>query len=330
MGSSLEIGRSELLFGSLASVCEDTEKNFYVLDRMEFRVLKFSPDGRLLLKFGQKGQGPGDFQSPNRIVFTSQGELAVLEDLYYVSFLKADGTFIRRLDLNGRLDLGYIGPDRFYGWIWRPADKQQVMVDAGNSVIATFHEELREQFSVSMPDETGRGVMFNYSHNAYGPHFLFSHQGSWSAVGISSLYSIALLDDDGKIVATIQRQVKPEKISNKEKALFEREIREIAKTRGWPERPVRELLRKVPASKNPVCDVRISPEYVFVFRFPPDITQNDAPLPVDIFTTRGRFLGTAELPDIPIFISERAMYFARSDVGGNIYLVKTDYSLSRD
>ena len=129
LATPLAIGRTDLLFSSIASVCEDDQLNFYVLDRLEHKVFKFSPQGRLLLTFGQKGQGPGDFQSPAGIVLTSKGELAVLEDLSYVSLFKTDGTFIRRLDLNGRLGLGYIGPDRFYGWIWRPDDQQQVMVD---------------------------------------------------------------------------------------------------------------------------------------------------------------------------------------------------------
>ncbi|MCX6575506.1 MAG: 6-bladed beta-propeller, partial [Candidatus Aminicenantes bacterium] len=152
----MAIGRTDLLFSSIASVCEDDQLNFYVLDRLEHKVFKFSPQGRLLLTFGQKGQGPGDFQSPAGIVFTSKGELAVLEDLSYISLFKTDGTFIRRLDLNGRLGLGYIGPDRFYGWIWRPDDQQQVMVDGRNKILKTFHAVARDRFSTTLPDETGR------------------------------------------------------------------------------------------------------------------------------------------------------------------------------
>src|SRR4030043_1387345 len=148
-GSALEVGRKELLFGSSASVCEDDQLNFYVLDRLEQKVFKFSPDGRPLSTFGQKGQGPGDFESPSQIVFTRQGELAVLEDLFYISFLKPDGTFIRRLDLNGRLGLGYIGPDRFYAWDWRPEGRQQLMVDAKNTILRSFHTQARDLLSLT-------------------------------------------------------------------------------------------------------------------------------------------------------------------------------------
>ena len=46
MGPSLEIGRRDLLFASVSSVCEDEKGDFYVLDRMEFKVHRFSAAGR--------------------------------------------------------------------------------------------------------------------------------------------------------------------------------------------------------------------------------------------------------------------------------------------
>jgi hypothetical protein len=323
----LEIGRSELLFGSIASVCEDAEANFFVLDRLENRIFKFSPDGRLLAKFGQKGQGPGDFQSPGHIVFTSQGELAVLEDLFYVSFLRPDGKFIRRLDLNGRLGLGFIGPDRFYGWIWRPEDQQQVMVDAKNNVLRTFHTIAKDQFSVNLPDETGRAVMFNYSNDAYVPQFLYAHGSGLSATGISDKYEIVLLDKGGRQVASIKRDLEAQKFSSGEKARLERELREFAKSKGWPGRVARELGKKIPSYKNMINAVRVSPENVFVFRFPPDITADKPHLPVDIFTLKGEFLGTADLPEVPLLVTGKAMYFVKTDRTDNIYLLRATYSL---
>lgn len=323
----LEIGREEMLFASIASICEDERLNFYVLDRLECAVFKFSAEGRHLGKFGQKGQGPGDFQSPGQIVFTSQDELAVLEDLHYVSFLKTDGTFIRRLDLNGRLGLGYIGPDRYCGWVWRPEDQQQLMVDAGNEILRTFHAIDIDLFSVNLPDETGRRVMFNYSHDAYVPRFLYAHGGGLSTVGISDRYEIELLDEQGQNVATIRRDLKPQKFSSRERSYLERVLREFAESKNWPDRVARDLRKKIPAAKNVVEAVRISPRHVFVVRFPADISAEKAFFPVDIFTPTGGFLGTAEFPDIPLFISDKSAYFVNTDESGNVYLLKSRYSL---
>ena len=323
----MEIGREEMLFASIVSVCEDERLNFYVLDRMECAVFKFSAEGRPLEKYGQKGQGPGDFQSPGQIVFTSQDELAVLEDLNYISFLRTDGTFIRRLDLNGRLGLGYIGPDRYYGWVWRREDQQQLMVDAGNEILRTYHTLDRDLFSVDLPDETGRRVMFNYSHDAYVPRFLYAHGGHLSAVGISDRYDIELLDEQGQNMATIRRDIKPQKISGRERRHLEHVLREFAESKSWPGRVARELRKKIPAAKNLVEAIRISPRHVFVFRFPSDISAEEVPSPVDIFTQTGEFLGTVEFSAIPLFLSDKSAYFVKADESGNVYLLKNGYSL---
>ncbi len=327
LGPPLEIGRAELLFGSIVSVCEDDQGDFYVLDQREQKVHKFSADGRSLRTFGRKGQGPGDLQSPGRIVFTSQGELAVLEDISYVSFHKTDGAFIRRLDLNGRLGPGFVGPDRYYGWEWRPESRQQVLVDARNNILQIYHSIARDRFSALLPDETGRTVMFNYSHEAYVPQFLFAHGPGLSAIGISDRYEIALLDEKGQTVTTIRRDVKPGKISARERDFLERGLLDFVKSKSWPDRVARELAKKIPDSKNTVSAVLLSPTRVLVFRFPPDITAEPPRLPVDVFSRKGAFLGTAELPEVPLFISGSALYFSRADADGNVYLVRQPYWL---
>ncbi len=327
LGQPLEIGRTELLFGSLVSVCEDGQGNFYVLDQREQQVLKFSPDGRRLGAFGRKGQGPGDFQSPGRISFTPAGELAVFEDIALVSFHRTDGAFLRRLDLNGRLGLGYIGPDRFYGWEWEPETQRQVLVDAKNAAVATFHAIPRDRFSAVLPDETGRMVMFNYSHEAYVPRFLYAYGDGLSAVGISDRYEIALLDGSARTVAILRRDIQPPKISAKERDFLERGLADFVKSKNWPGRVARELATKIPTLKAIVREVLVSPARIFVFRFPSDIAAEAALFPVDIFTRAGAYLGTAELPEIPLFISGGAMYFARDDADGNVYLVRRTCSL---
>lgn len=327
LGQPLEIGRTELLFGSIVSVCEDGQGDFYVLDQKEQKVLKFSPVGRRLGAFGRKGQGPGDFQSPGRIAFTPAGELAVFEDIALVSFHRTDGAFLRRLDLNGRLGIGYVGPDRFYGWDWEPEAQLQVLVDAKNAVVGTFHSIPRDRFSAVLPDETGRMVMFNYSHEAYVPRFLYAYGDGLSAVGISDRYEIALLDGKARTAATLRRDIQPPKISARERDYLERGLADFVKSKNWPERVARELAKKIPAAKAIVREVLVSPDRIFVFRFPSDITAERAQWPVDVFMRDGAYLGAAELPDVPLFISRGAMFFAGEDADGNVYLVRRTCSL---
>lgn len=202
-----------------------------------------------------------------------------------------------------------------------------MMVDAENNILKTFHAVERNKFSVILPDESGRAVMFNYSHDVYVPRFLFAHSGDLSAVGISDRYEIALLDKSGQTLFTISRYLKPQKFKDREKEHLEQELREFAKSKGWPDRVSRELVKKIPPFKNQITAIRISPDYVFVFRFAPDITDKNSLSSVDVFSRKGEFLGAAQLKEVPIFISKRAMYFARADESGNVFLVRTEYSL---
>ncbi len=326
LGTPLEIGRAGLLFASIASVCEDGAGNFYVLDRQEQSVFKFSHDGSPLLKFGRKGQGPGDFQSPGQMAFTSAGELAVLEDVGSVSFFSTDGRFLRRLDLNGRLGVGLVGPDRYYSWDRTSGDRQQLLIDSKNNILATFHVTPGDLFSTVLPDETGRLVMFSYVHEACTPQFLFAHGSGLSAVGISDRYEIAILDEQGRKAITLKRDVKPMKLGAREREFLEREFGDFVKSKNWPEQVVRELRNKIPAFKSVLASARISPNNIFIFRVPPDIALAPPRYPVDVFTREGAFLGTGELSEVPLLISEKAMYFSRTDTDGNVYLVRRPYS----
>ena len=80
----------------------DAQGNIFVLDWGDVDFKVFAPDGRLLRKFGKKGQGPGDFDTPawfdlgadGRIFLLSgrQNQLVILDgDGKYVSSFRVDG-----------------------------------------------------------------------------------------------------------------------------------------------------------------------------------------------------------------------------------------------
>jgi len=327
LGEPLEIGQEDLLFGSVAAVCEDEAGNFYVVDQREHKVYTFSSDGKLLASFGQQGQGPGDFQRPNRISLTSQGHLAVADEMYTISFLKRDGAFLKRVKLDTGLAPGYMGEDRFYAWRWGPEGQQQIMLDAESHILKTFHSVSRDSFSVSAPDQSGREVMFNYARPAFSPGLMYAQSGGFTALAISDAYRIRLLDQEGEAHTVIERRVEPQVLSRKERRHFEEEFQEFGKMRGWPESVVRDIISKLPRTKVFFDRILLSSTHVFVCRIPSDITAGDAAFPVDVFNLGGKYLGTGSLPKKPLFISPGRMYFERSDNDGNVWLAVRAYSL---
>ena len=326
-GKSLEIGRQGSIFGTIASVCEDRDRNIYVLDGAQFTVFVFSPQGKLIRKFGAKGQGPGDFQSPSQILIDRQGELVVMEDINFISFFRTDGTFLRRLDLNGLLGATYVGPDRFLGWTWTPDSRQQVLVDGKNRVLVKLGSQPRSSFSTTMPDATGRAVMFNYSSPDYVPELISAPGERMAVVGFGGAYRLTIIDGDGNTAGAVSRDIEPGKISSKERAFLEGQIRDTAKERNWPPAVTKEISKKIPSTKPFFRAVRISPNAVWVFRVKDDITRPDAPFPVDLFSLKGEYLGSTGVGRIPIFISASRMYFVETDESDAEYVRAAEYGL---
>lgn len=77
-----EIGMSvddeNYIFGSINDVEVDSWGNIYVLDGKMTRIVKFDRDGKFILRFGKKGQGPGEFGFPESMVLDSDRNIYVL------------------------------------------------------------------------------------------------------------------------------------------------------------------------------------------------------------------------------------------------------------
>ena len=58
--------------------CIDSSSNILMTDRTACCVLVFSNDGKLIQKFGKKGDNAGEFQSPRGIAIDSQGRIVVV------------------------------------------------------------------------------------------------------------------------------------------------------------------------------------------------------------------------------------------------------------
>ncbi|MCF8242021.1 MAG: 6-bladed beta-propeller [Melioribacteraceae bacterium] len=57
-----EYASQEYIFKNPMKIIIDSSDNFYVVDKDDFEIRKFSDDGQYLLKFGNVGEGPGEFR----------------------------------------------------------------------------------------------------------------------------------------------------------------------------------------------------------------------------------------------------------------------------
>ena len=320
----LELGQGEFLFSHISSVCEDESANFYVLDRDAFTVFKFSPDGKLLLSFGGKGQGPGDFLAPFDIHVLSDGRIVVSEDTAFISLFDSGGNFINRLSVERGLALRYIDDNLFYAWVWNEEGQTQHLVDRAGTFIKTFYSVSRENFSVSAPDESGRLIMFNFASSEIAPSFVFYRSRDHAVVAINDRYEFPILNLKGETLATIQRDIKPQKLSTKEQEYI---LDQIQESRNWPDRIMKLIRKNMPRVKNLFDSILISDSRVFVIRIKENLIDPDSPYPLDVFSLSGEYAGSTTTPIKPIAVSERHLYALTYDAESNLLLHKYRYVL---
>jgi len=85
---------SLLFFNPFCDLAAAPDGSLFIAGSREHKVFKFDPQGNLVKSFGQKGQGPGDFNSP--------GDLSVLDGKYLVVGEYALANRISLFDLDGK------------------------------------------------------------------------------------------------------------------------------------------------------------------------------------------------------------------------------------
>jgi hypothetical protein len=93
-------GDEAQMFGSSVQFNIDEKGNIYATDWDAKQIKKFGPDGKHLLTFGRKGQGPGEFQNPGVVRFLKDGTLYLSENFgNKIIFFDENGVYLRQSSL---------------------------------------------------------------------------------------------------------------------------------------------------------------------------------------------------------------------------------------
>ncbi|MGA2534175.1 MAG: 6-bladed beta-propeller [Candidatus Aminicenantales bacterium] len=96
----LVIGREapagEYLFAQLRAAGVDARESIWTLDPKDLKVRVFDKMGKLISTFGRKGQGPGEWESPNRMTILPEGTGVIL-DANKITFYSLEGKCVKEI-----------------------------------------------------------------------------------------------------------------------------------------------------------------------------------------------------------------------------------------
>lgn len=245
----------------------DSEGNIYILDRYDFKVLKFDKKGKLISSIGKKGQGPGEFEIPGFIIIDNQDNLYVQDiiRMLLVVFNKK-GEFIRNIKGSGVLSYlsgVMIDPDLNIICGYHPftsTDDEQIFkiskFDRDFNHLSDIYE--RKGVFIIKKIKMSGGV-FSFQAPRYTPGVIWTMDSDGRFyVSYNDSYNIKVLSSSGELISQINRKYKPEKVSDEERNQmlenYEKRYKDISK------------YIDVPRVKPPISRLYIVEDYLFALK----------------------------------------------------------------
>jgi hypothetical protein len=295
-----------------AAVRPDKKGNMFVADFGNKRVQMYDPVGQFVRTIGRQGQGPGEYQFPNQVLFDTEGDCIVYAATELVVFAP-DGTFKKKINFRTFLNRLAIGPGGLIIGTTQPSPrdgwKQKIVqVDSQGTSVQSI-AEYRGEFGESL-----KGFVLHW----YTSDIAFSPLTSDAFVyGFSSTYRIHVADASGRTVFIIAMDEKPLSISGKEKEATRKDG--YFAWYGKTDKPGEDA---VFPDHRPYFSTMQNDDRgrLYVIRLK-SILDKDGPQAIDVFSKDGIFLYRMSWPFVPSVIRNGALYYIRTDKDTGEYFV---------
>lgn len=202
-------GDEDYMFSDLYSMQVDEDDDVFIYDGKEICIKVFDKHGKFLRKFGTKGQGPEEIQSPSRMQLA--GGIIMLFDLgnNRMSFFTKEGKYVKEVPLGKYRTLSAMVDSRgyFYGDDLIFADK--ITMD-----LFKFNQDFKPIMTISsieMPKKIPipwERIQDSFCYQVLGDDSLL-----W---GRTSKYELNILDRNGKAKMKIVKDYDPVKITKED------------------------------------------------------------------------------------------------------------------
>ena len=219
---------AEDFFEELQSVLADDKGNIYVLDGRAEIVKVFDSSGKLISTVGKKGQGPGEYERPSGMQFTSNKEL-LIRSIGRLSYFTLDGKYLRQFS-KMTWDVSPI-PDRkgrFIGLSFSPTTERGVF----NNQLMIFSEDYSPLKEIA--GYKGQMRADTEMQPIFPKRILYAMLKNGNIVwGINQSYVLNITDEEGSLLRQFTREYDPIAISDEEKKATLARMNRLAPGGNW-------------------------------------------------------------------------------------------------
>ena len=274
-----DAGGEDCIFSQIRSIEVDESGRMYILDQREAHVYVFDSKGNYVKTFGEKGQGPGELNTPLSINITSRKELAVENFRRGINFYSLEGDFIRELSTakEGMLRIGIDSRDNIFGtMIVRDEEDPRYEVRKFDPQM----NKLNSLLSSPLPNTRNEGF------NPFGGAVMYAiRHDDYVFCASPETYTLNVFDPLGELVMKISKDYDPVEITKEEKE-------EV--TEGMPA----EIQVSIPKHHNPFRRFIIDDEgRIWVMTY--EQVEEEEGFYHDVFDSEGKFIAKIPLKITP-------------------------------
>ena len=284
---------------ALGDLAVDKKGNLFVLDFD--RILKYDSRGKFIGTIGKKGEGPGEFQQPNKIFIHERGDVYISDRGRILHVFGNDGKYMKQIKLSFMISLGtknlFVDRD---GNVF--AAMMEMSESGPNTVLvkADLNGKIIKKIEVFIDRNTkvtgsrSGGVMGGLIHGYSERLYFYPVQQTLLCCGANTNYELSLFDLNGNLKTAFSKEEDAKQISAAEKKYF-------GPSAVFP-------------SHRPYFNNILSDEdgRIYILRSKSILDKNPA-IEIDIFDQNGHYLYRTEAPFKPQVLVNESFYSIEQD-----------------
>jgi hypothetical protein len=217
---------SNLMFFGVRDITVDKQGNIYVLDMKNYRIQKFDKAGKYLLTIGRKGQGPGEFELPVKVLIDDgNGDIYVKDLSTTLKIFDKDGRYLNR-DIHSKppvMDFLLDEDKNIMAVIWKSSEAESTnthalgKINSKGDILGVYGEF---PYNIFMKKE-GEGTLVVSTGYELSVQLAKLDSGTF-VCGYPKTYELKVIDKNGKALYKITVDEPVPEFSSKEKASFKK------------------------------------------------------------------------------------------------------------